>query len=92
MSHEQEKIAVGSVGAEYAYLAQHPCECGGRWEVQIQAVQESDNPDLLIDVLEVACPECSATRSFVFEVNTRSASNATGGLTDFFSGMGRSDR
>lgn len=69
------RIAVDCVGAEYAWVKDHRCGCGGPWSVQSQALLTL--PDLpshvLVDRLNVACGACGTSHAFDFEVDTRSA-------------------
>lgn len=67
-------ISVASVLEEYAWLGNHPCECGGRWALVQQSVSSSPGlPEhLKLDRLEVYCSACGRKSVFLFQVDTHS--------------------
>jgi hypothetical protein len=57
---------VREVAEEYAWIAAHPCDCGGRWQLHIQHALKAHRA--IIDVLAVRCERCGADRTFRFEI------------------------
>lgn len=64
----ENAIAVESIAAERAYLAAHPCACGGAWKVSQQALvfDEARKPH---DQLRATCQGCGDTGEFWFDVS-----------------------
>src|SRR5437867_9024312 len=61
-------IPVKSMGAEYTYLQAHPCECGGEWGVEQQALLSTAQETYFVDELTVRCSRCGSASSFFFRV------------------------
>jgi hypothetical protein len=70
----EDAVRVEAVSEEYAYLAEHPCDCGGTWGVAQQGVEDPPNmpQHFKLDRLLVACEACGQQASFRFLVNTHS--------------------
>ena len=73
-TQDGELIEVGCVREEYAWLAEHRCDCGGEWALQQQSKMKAPGqPDhVVVDRLEGQCGRCQATRSWDFAIDTRS--------------------
>ena len=68
-------IPVSSVGDEYTYLQQHPCTCGGSWDLEMQAAMKTPGQPshVYVDRLNVRCDQCGKQSAFHFRVDTKSA-------------------
>ncbi len=58
-------IQVHSVAEEYAYVLAHPCTCGGRWRLRMQALLRGPQ-GRHYDQLDVECLRCGARKSWLF--------------------------
>jgi hypothetical protein len=68
-------IPVGSVTDEYDYLQQHPCTCGGSWDLEMQAAMDAPGQPshVFVDRLTVRCDRCGKRSAFHFQIDTKSA-------------------
>jgi hypothetical protein len=62
-----DEIRVQSVAEEYQRLRQHPCACGGAWDlVEQRAFPQADGA--IVDVLKVVCTACGKAEAFRFHL------------------------
>jgi hypothetical protein len=61
-------IGVRTVGGEYGYLENHPCTCGGAWQVGLQVLVPGAQGAPFVDQLNVRCTACGNESAFFFRV------------------------
>lgn len=64
----EDAITVESIAAERAYVAAHPCACGGAWKVGQQALF-FDSERKPYDQLLLSCDACGAASERWFDVS-----------------------
>lgn len=62
----EDAVAVDSIADERAYVAKHPCACGGayRWRQQALLFGPEDVP---YDQISVQCEKCGNSAEFWFD-------------------------
>ena len=73
-SGENGLIEASCVSDEYAWLANHPCSCGGAWKVHKQAKMKAAAlpSHFVVDRLECKCARCRAASTWSFAIDTHS--------------------
>ena len=62
-------IPVTEISEEYAYLVRQRCACGGRYQLDSQALVQ--RAGRYLDVLTARCRLCDAHASWAFDVTKR---------------------
>lgn len=65
----EQAVSVNSIREEYDYIRAHPCECGGAWDRQRQALIFSDEK-IPFDQISVKCHSCARDGEFWFNCST----------------------
>jgi len=61
-------VLVNSVAEEHTYIAAHPCPCGGRWRVRLQALLKGAK-GRHYDRVDAICRQCGEYRTFLFDIS-----------------------